>query len=602
MNITGKYRRRRRYRRGRTVAGVLLVLCLVAGLLVGGRYLLQREARKENSGETAEPQPAATTAPTQPPTTQPPTTQPTEPAEPTALWETGFIASLDQQVPYYNEEGAVLGEIARGTQVKYEITPDGRTQILAGDVTGYLQEAYIAADAADSVPTHTLYVRTAVNLRDIDGKLLDPFAAKGQPLEVTGCDYVDGSGQVHMYRVACGDAEGYVLPWYLAESEEDALANYDDGSYAVHADRSDRYGGGGAADLDYFPREKGPIESNPMPEECRTLYLAAWRIAEVEEYIRLAEDSGINAFVVDITDGGSIGYAADVMHAYCPSAAAAAINTVEAYQAAIQKLKDAGYYVIGRITTFNDSYFVKDRPECAITDPEGQPLKLSGEYWPTPYSRTAWQYKVDLAVEAVELMGFHEIQFDYVRFPDLTSRYEKAGTIDFQNTYGETKAQAIQRFLMYAADILHEAGAYVSADVFGESAYTYVTAYGQYWPAISNVVDAISGMPYPDHFSASGSWLPWEHPYDTLYSWGQSAMARQGETATPAAVRTWIQAYNAIREPYNTYGPEEIAAQIRGLRDAGCTGGYMTWNSASPLDKYESLLPAFAAPEVGEAE
>ena len=158
-----------------------------------------------------------------------------------------------------------------------------------------------------------------------------------------------------------------------------------------------------------------------------------------------------------------------------------------------------------------------------------------------------WQYKADLAVEAVELVGFNEIQFDYVRFPDLTYRYEQEGTIDYQNTYGETKAQAIQRFLMYAADRLHDAGAYISADVFGESAYSYVTAYGQYWPAISNVVDAISGMPYPDHFAASGDWRPWEHPYETLLSWGKSAAARQSETPSPARVRTWIQAYDAMK-------------------------------------------------------
>ena len=74
-------------------------------------------------------------------------------------------------------------------------------------------------------------------------------------------------------------------------------------------------------------------------------------------------------------------------------------------------------------------------------------------------------------------------------------------------------------------------------------------------------------------------------------------MNRQGETPTPAAVRTWIQAYNAIREPYNTYGPDEVYAQIRGLRESGCTGGYMTWNARSSLDKYTRLIPAFAPPE-----
>ena len=528
-------------------------------------------------------------------TTQLPTT---ETVDPTADWKTGFVATLNAGTVWYDAQGNPLGDLVRGCQVTYGTAPEGRDGILLNGVIGYLQgDASVVSDPAEVVPTHTLYVRTAVNLRDAEGKLLEAFADKGAAVEVTGCDYVDEKGKVHMYRVALGEHTGYIMPWYLVEQQADALANYDDGNYATHQGRENRYGGGDGASLDYYPREKGLIQGNEMPSECRALYLAAWCIDRVEDYIAIADNSGINAFVVDITDGGAIGYAADVMNAYCPSGAAAASNTAEDYQAAIQKIKDAGYYVIGRITTFNDSYFIQDHPEYAITDPQGVPLKLSGEYWPTPYCRTAWQYKVDLAVEAVALMGFQEIQFDYVRFPDSTSRYEKAGTIDFHNSYGETKAQTIQRFLMYATDILHEHGAYVSADVYGESAYTYVTAYGQYWPAISNVVDVISGMPYPDHFGASGSWRPWEHPYDTLYNWGQCVMLRQAETATPAAVRTWIQAYNAIREPYNTYGPEEVSAQIRGLRDAGCTGGYMTWNAASSTDKYTSLMPAFAPAE-----
>lgn len=213
-------------------------------------------------------------------------------------------------------------------------------------------------------------------------------------------------------------------------------------------------------------------------------------------------------------------------------------------------------------------------------------------YWPSVYSRFVWQYKVELGLEAARLMGFDEIQFDYMRFPDGTWAFEE-GTIDYRNENDESKAQAVQRFLMYACDRLHDAGVYVSADVFGECAEAYVTAYGQYWPAISNVVDAISAMPYPDHYGASGDWLPWEHPYETMYAFGQKAAQRQLETASPAAVRTWVQAYNAIREPYNTYGPEEVGAQIKALRDTGNTGGYLTWNGASPLGKYRALALAF---------
>ena len=527
--------------------------------------------------------------------TQVPTTVETQPPH---YWETGYIAGTNPEAEYFDESGALLGTLVRGTLVDYEVTLDGAIALRMDEGIAYLQDGVnIVTDPADIIPAHTLYIRTALNLRDGEGRLLAAFGEKGAVVQVTGCDYLLENGQVHMYRVNLDGTEGYIPPWYLASTQEAALENYDDGDYATHAARENRYGGGGAANLDYFPREKGPIPGNEMPEECRTLYLVNWRLDEVDAYLEIAENSGINAFVVDIVDGGAVGYAGRVMQEYCPSGAAAANNTVEEYQTAIRKLKDAGYYVIGRITTFNDTYFIKDHPEYAISKTDGNPLKLAGAYWPSAFIRDVWQYKVDLAVEAVELMGFNEIQFDYVRFPDNTGKYERAGTIDFRNALGESKAQAIQRFLMYATDILHEKGVYVSADVYGESAFNYVTAYGQYWPAISNVVDVISGMPYPDHFGAEGSWLPWEHPYDTLHNWGQSVVVRQGETATPAAVRTWIQAYNAIREPYPTYGPEEVAAQIKGLRDAGCTGGYMTWNAGSSLDKYRSLIPAFAPPD-----
>ena len=569
---------------------LLAAVCVLAiAVMAGGCQFLPTIPHNDSTV------PSATVEPTETPTVPAPTEEPTtEPTEPPHNWEIGYIATANPEATYTDADGTPLGVLSRGTQVDYELDPNGGTTLLLGETIVYLQsDAWVVTDPAEVIPAHTLYVRTAVNLRNRSGRLMHTFAEKGTVVDITGCDYVNADGTAHMYRVSLDGEEGYIMPWYLADSEEAALANYDDGDYATHEGRGNRYGGGGAANLDYYPRQKGPIEGNVMPEECRALYIVAWRVAEVEEYLQIAKDSGINAFVVDITDGGSIGYAADVMNTYCPSAAAAANNSVQDYQAAIRKIKDAGYYVIGRITTFNDSYFVQDHPEYAITDPAGAPLKLSGEYWPTAYNRAAWQYKVDLAVEAVELMGFNEIQFDYVRFPDLTWSYEEAGTIDYHNTYGETKAQAIQRFLMYATDILHEQGAYVSADVYGESAFNYVTAYGQYWPAISNVVDAISGMPYPDHFSASGDYRPWEHPYDTLYNWGSSVMYRQAETATPAAVRTWIQAYNAIREPYNTYGPDEVGDQIRALRDSGCTGGYITWNAESDLEKYNEILLAF---------
>ena len=113
----------------------------------------------------------------------------------------------------------------------------------------------------------------------------------------------------------------------------------------------------------------------------------------------------------------------------------------------------------------------------------------------------------------------------------------------------------------------------------------------------SNVVDVISGMPYPDHFARNGAYRPWEHPYETLLDWAESAAKRQAETPTPAVDRTWIQAYNAIQPPYNEYGVQEIGDEIRALREEGLTGGFMAWNASCSLTKLEELRPLYEALE-----
>lgn len=500
----------------------------------------------------------------------------------------GYVAAEGLTADITDGEGAVLSQPVRGTKVTYVVEDEDKDHpglvrlVLGEDSFGYLAREQLVTDPKDVVATKIIYVRTAVNLLDEAGAVPGRLVQKGEALTVTGWQDMDASGAVGRWQVE----GGYIRAEYVTMDEPSAKAQYDQEVYQLHAERGDSWGGGDAAGLDYFPREKASFEGHPMPGEVKALYLNNESIAQAAEYVEVADSCGINAFVVDIMDGGAIGYASPVMQKYSPSAYADAYNTLESYQAAVKKLKDAGYYVIGRITAFNDPNLAADHPECVVADLSGRPLKIGGMYWPSVYSRQVWQYKVDLALEAAETMGFNEIQFDYVRFPDGTWDYDEAGTIDYHNDNDESKAQAVQRFLQYAADRLHGAGVYVSADVFGECAEKYVTAYGQYWAAISGVVDAISAMPYPDHYSASGSWLPWEHPYETMKTFGEKAAARQQETPSPAAVRTWIQCYNAIREPYNTYGPDEIAAQIRALNDTGNTGGYMTWNAASSLDKY----------------
>ena len=172
--------------------------------------------------------------------------------------------------------------------------------------------------------------------------------------------------------------------------------------------------------------------------------------------------------------------------------------------------------------------------------------------------------------------------------------------MDYRNRYGESKVQAIQNFVRYACDELHRLGVYVSIDVFGESANPgYTTAYGQYWPAISTIADAICAMPYPDHFADHyyGISKPWNHPYEILKAWGKRVQGRQAVTSTPAKVRTWIQAYHVMRwvDPNGLDNDANfIEREIRGLYDAGLTGGYSTWLASGNIEIYRSQKEAYA--------
>ena len=546
-------------RRG-SAAGIVIALLCLAGLACLGVYIYRQQL----------PPPAPETA-------------------------VGYAAAPEASVPVYDGEGAVLGSLTRGTEVHYvlaDMDSDGAyVRVVNGETYVLLEKQHLALRYEDAVQVDTVYALRGMSLLDETGAVPGCAVEKGMALTVTGFDGLDDDGAVLRWRVSCDRGEGYIAADNVRMTEEEALARYDETLYQLHASRGDSWGGGDAAGLDYYPVEKGPIPGNDMPDEVRALYLNGSAVQYADSYVQAAEGSGVNAFVVDIVDGTAVSYASPVMQHYSPSAYAAAMDTMEGFRANVRKLKDAGYYLIGRITVFNDAHLAADHPEQVICDLNGTPLQISHMYWPSAYDRTVWRYKVDLALEAAAL-GFNEIQFDYIRFPDGAYNYEKAGTIDYRNTYGESKAQAVQRFLLYAAERLHSAGYYLSGDVFGECANPYVTACGQYWPAISAAVDAISGMPYPDHYSAQGDYKPWEHPYDTVHMFGAAAAQRQAETASPAAVRTWIQAYNALWEPYNTYGEAEVAAEVKALRDTGCTGGFMTWNGGSDINKYRSIIGA----------
>ena len=522
--------------------------------------------------------------------------------------ETRYLASSELKVSLKNEEGNTK-EVSRGTKVDYYINQDedNKAKIKLNDEEYYLDKKYLVNDIKETVLEKELYVRTSYNInKDLETTDLLTLAKKGDKLEIIGFDKLDDDGKVNMYKVKYNDTEGYFYEKYTEKTEELAKVNYDfNGAYETHKKQKDVYGGGNGASLDYFPVVKPTFTDNKMPDECYTLYLNGTKgvMNMVDDYIKFAKTTKINAFVIDIIDDVNIGYVSPYMEKECPTCNKHAQNSLESYKNAVAKLKENGYYVIGRITAFKNTYYVTDHKENAITNSSGTPLLHQSSYWPSAFNRNVWKFDVELAKEAVSLIGFNEIQYDYVRFPDGLNAKEKAGTVKYNNTYNETKAEAVQRFLMYATNELHKLNVYVSADVFGESSYGsgYITSYGQYWPAITTVVDVISAMPYTDHFGYNygGHPEPWVYPYDTVNTWAKTAAKGQKLSASPAIARTWITAYNtpvAAKGTSVSYNGAEVSAQIKALYDNGLDGGYMTWNAFSyqhNLEKYQRQKDAY---------
>ena len=516
-----------------------------------------------------------------------------------------YLASENNVVSIYeyskNEDGTeVLNkseDITRGTKIstkndKFTYEEKEYTLINYNDKEYYVLSNELVDNEKDVVLEKNKFVRTSVTVykNEVDSKI-ESFIKKGNELEILDYDKLLDNGNVNMYKIKKDDISGWVYAKYLVNDKDSALANYNENSvYDTHKDR--KYGsrelyGGKASTLDYYPYERVSFEDNKLLETAKSMYLNAGSnvINNIDSYLDIAKNNGVNMIVVDIKDG-ALAYSSEVAKEYSMTAYNTAINSNEKYKSAIDKIKEAGIYVVGRIVVFNDVHYGKDHPEDCITS------SASSRLWPSAYSRGAWEYNVELAKEAIRTMGFNEIQFDYVRFPEDAYNMSVKGNTDFKNKYDEEKAEAVQNFLFYAVDQIHKEGAYLSVDVFGECSSEYVTAYGQYWPAISNIVDAISSMPYTDHFGRNNN--TWSNPYKTVYNWAVGAAKRQTEIPTPAVARTWITAYDTpYWNPKVIYDASKISDQAKALVDAGLKGGFITWNSASSLSKYQQIKSAF---------
>lgn len=134
----------------------------------------------------------------------------------------GYVASEAETAPLYDEEGNVLRQLVRGSQVTYvveEAHKDRPDQVRVPQEDGsfaWLDRENLTDDLSGVVTLKTVYVRRAQNLTDEGGDPTGPLVLRGQALTVTGYRDLAADGSVSYYR-----ADGGYIPARYVRLTED---------------------------------------------------------------------------------------------------------------------------------------------------------------------------------------------------------------------------------------------------------------------------------------------------------------------------------------------------------------------------------------------
>jgi hypothetical protein len=395
-------------------------------------------------------------------------------------------------------------------------------------------------------------------------------ALTGTVLNAVTLDPVPQASVTLGRQVATTDAEGrFTLP-----DGQDACAPVTLGARAPGFGRVERS----------FGRDDGTILLEPF--DARALYLSFYGIGSKPlrgNALELIERTPLNALVVDVKgDLGKIPYPSEV--ALANEIGARTTTTVKDMRALVADLKAKGVYLIARIVVFKDDVLAKARPELAVRTSDGGTFKDREKLqWVDPTRRAVWDYNLAIAEEAARL-GFDEVQFDYVRFPD------RRGVVFGQPNTEANRVAAISGFLAAARERLVPYNVFLSADLFGYVAWNQNdTDIGQTLASVVPSVDYVSLMLYPSgfQFGIPGYRNPVQAPYETVHLTLKRASQRTGLPAT--RFRPWLQAFKDYAFDRRQFSEEEIRAQIRASEKFGSTG-WMLWN---PRNAYSDagLLP-----------
>lgn len=326
------------------------------------------------------------------------------------------------------------------------------------------------------------------------------------------------------------------------------------------------------------------IDPQVTAPKVKGVYVTAYSAggSRMTQLLDLVDKTDLNAMVIDIKDdAGYITYKTDnpdLIKKGNPQPFIRDINGL------MDRLKKHNVYPIARVVVFKDTVLAKKRPDLSFVNSDGTVWKNGkGDSFVNPFSKEVWDYNVEIAKEAAKL-GFKEIQFDYVRFPE---GFEKRAESLKYIKNGKSRVDAVAEFVQYARKQLAPLGVRVSVDIFGYAASVPAAeGIGQDFNKISENVDVISPMVYPSHYTTGwfGAKDPDKEPYKTI----KGSMTDTFKKLDPLKeqkpiVRPWIQDFTASwlgSGHYVKYGKTQVEEQIRALKDMKIDE-YLLWNATN---------------------
>lgn len=324
----------------------------------------------------------------------------------------------------------------------------------------------------------------------------------------------------------------------------------------------------------------------PPPAPVRAIYVNAWAFGTQRFYqlVQLAETTELNAFVIDVKDDtGYLTYRSEV-----PVAIEIGANTqlrARDTRERVALLKSKGIRPIARIVVAKDPLLAGKKPAWSIQSKTGGHwTDRQNTRWVDAFNDSVWVYAADLAAEAVR-MGFEEIQYDYVRFPD-ESKARMARAVFPARRGAETSRDGVARSLALLGARTRALKVPFTIDIFGLTTTAEDDmGIGQYWEDLVTIADVVLPMIYPSHYGRGVYGV--DRPNSQPYAMVKRALAdglRRSQALAPrktAEIRPYLQAFTLGPPKYTS---AHVREQIRAAKELG-VDSWVLWNPRSAYER-----------------